>query len=591
MDRLNYMDIAKSLIQKHAAGELAAGYKLVGVHPYHDANGKLLHLRVRLKHPISLQKWIRPFYLDKTSSEFLMREPKYPNGKPLYRLPEILSDKINDIWFVEGETCVEAAEKIGLLATTVGSESNIHTADLHPLQNRRIIIWPDNDVTGMRYAEEAIKKLLVLEAKIYQVDIQKLELKPKDDIVNWLNNNPAAGKEEIEKLPLLEIVNTSNSNLNSAHAIIYRNASDIVPKPITWLWPDHFACGKYSMIAGDPGLGKSQLTAYMAAIVTTGGRWPDGTTCDKQGRVLFLSAEDDPECTMVPRLKAAGADLSKVSIVEAVSIESNHQSEKLIRHFDLISDLAELDKMISSLNDIALIIIDPISAYFGEINSHNNCDVRAVLMPISKLAEKHGIAIVCVSHLNKANAGNAVSRVSGSIAFTAASRATFAVVKDNVNPEKRLFIQVKNNLGNSQLGHVFIIEECQLENDIKISRIQWLNEQVTMTADEALSSLHSNSDEPDTLSEAKDFLLDLLKENPLAAKEIEKESKGAGFAWRTIERAKAALGIKSIKGKNGNGWDWHLAKSKDRQDCQEPQPYQHRHITNHHNVGGDGGVS
>ncbi len=100
--------------------------------------------------------------------------------------------------------------------------------------------------------------------------------------------------------------------------IVYRRCSDVIPKPILWLWPGRIARGKVSMLAGNPGLGKSQITANMAAIITTGGYWPvDRTHCDV-GNVIFISAEDDAEDTIRPRLEAAGADLSRIFFLDAV---------------------------------------------------------------------------------------------------------------------------------------------------------------------------------------------------------------------------------------------------------------------------------
>ena len=113
------------------------------------------------------------------------------------------------------------------------------------------------------------------------------------------------------------------------------------------------------------------------------------------------------------------------------------------RQFDFITDIEELDKMLANNKNVTTVIIDPLSAYLGNTNSHNNSDVRTVLTPIAKLAEKYNIAMICVSHLNKAGNGNAMSRVSGSIAFIAASRAAFIVVKDKEDADKRLFIQIK----------------------------------------------------------------------------------------------------------------------------------------------------
>ena len=88
--------------------------------------------------------------------------------------------------------------------------------------------------------------------------------------------------------------------------------SSVEKQPIKWLWPSRAALGKVTMIAGHPGLGKSQLTTFLAAQVTNGWRWPASEGRAPKGSVLMLSAEDDVADTIRPRLEAAGADVDRV---------------------------------------------------------------------------------------------------------------------------------------------------------------------------------------------------------------------------------------------------------------------------------------
>jgi RecA-family ATPase len=109
-----------------------------------------------------------------------------------------------------------------------------------------------------------------------------------------------------------------------------------------------------------------------------------------------------------------------------------------------------------------LIVIDPITAYLAGIDSHINADVRAVLAPLGQLAARHSVAVVCVSHLNKGGAasggsGDALLRVSGSLAFVAAPRAAFIVARDPENRARRLFLPAKNNLGRDGTGLAFSV--------------------------------------------------------------------------------------------------------------------------------------
>lgn len=161
---------------------------------------------------------------------------------------------------------------------------------------------------------------------------------------------------------------------DSAGRIAYRRASDIEAKPIHWLWQGRIARGKVSMLAGNPGLGKSQITASMAAVVTTGGIWPvDGSRCQR-GNVVFLSAEDDAADTIRPRLESAGADLMRVFILDAVVEAFNAEGDEIKRAFNLKTDLTRLGAMLDEIGGAAMIVIDPITAYLGEADSHKNAE-------------------------------------------------------------------------------------------------------------------------------------------------------------------------------------------------------------------------
>jgi hypothetical protein len=314
------------------------------------------------------------------------------------------------------------------------------------------------------------------------------------------------------------------------------------------------------MLAGNPGLGKSQITSSMAAVVTTGGMWPvDKNRCEI-GNVIFLSAEDDAEDTIRPRLEAAGADLSRVFILDAVVDGYRADGSEMQRGFNLKTDLVRLGKMLDEIGGAALIVIDPITAYLGETDSHKNAEIRALLSPLSDLAAKHGAAVVCVSHLNKSAGGEALMRVTGSLAFVAAARAAFIVAKDTENDLRRLFLPLKNNIGNDKSGLAFAIESAQVKSTaglIETSRIAWEPDPVTVTADEAMQP-QGDPEERSAMDDARQFLLDLLADGPVRAGTIKADANGAGFNWRTIQRAADRLNIERHKDGMRGGWTWKL---------------------------------
>ena len=262
--------------------------------------------------------------------------------------------------------------------------------------------------------------------------------------------------------------------------LISRRASEIPPEAINWLWPQRIALGKLSLIAGQPGSGKSQVATYTAAIVSSGGTWPTGEACQPSD-VLFLSAEDDPADTIRPRLEACGANLDRVHIVEAV------RDQRSERPFDLNRDIEALAAGLAMHPSVKLIDIDPISAYLGRTNSHNNAEVRATLAPLAKLAVDHRVAIVAVTHLNKSLTPDPLTRVMGSTAFIAAVRSAHLVEKDKVNPERRLLLPLKSNISQGGLGLAFRLVTHVFPSGIETSRVVWEPKPVMITASEALT--------------------------------------------------------------------------------------------------------
>src|SRR5262249_35688198 len=337
-----------------------------------------------------------------------------------------------------------------------------------------------------------------------------------------------------------------------------RGAWDIRTEPIQWLRPSRVAIGKQTMIVGEPGLGKSQLTAFMAAAVTTGGQWPCNEGQALLGSVIILSAEDDAADTIRPRLDAAGADATRVLIVSAVRSDDG----KGRRTFNLQADLDLLEQEITKARDVRLVIIDPISSYMGKTDSHKNSDVRGVLEPVGEMAARLRVAVVSVTHKSKGKGNSAINSAIGSVGFTGVARSAFLVDKDPDDQDRRLFLQIKNNIAKDPGGLAFRIGQQLLPGDIVGSSIFWDSQRVSCTADQVLAANENASDRP-AQTEAEEFLRDILRDGARPAKDVEAEAKEAGISWRTVNRAKKTLGIVAErKAESGQGlgragrWYW-----------------------------------
>lgn len=348
--------------------------------------------------------------------------------------------------------------------------------------------------------------------------------------------------------------------------------ADIQPEPIKWLWPGRIALGKLTMIAGDPGLGKSLFTITVAAIVTNGGTWPVDKTESPVGDVLILSAEDDPADTLRPRLDAAGANINRTHILKSITVldENGKPSQRM---FSLKKDIASIEKLLPTIPECRLLIIDPVTAYLDGVEGNSNSDIRGLFAPLAEVAARHNIAIVMVSHLNKSGGGKAIYRTMGSLAFTAAVRTAYVVTKDPEEAERRLVMPMKNNIAKDTTGIAYVVLEKNIPSmEGTVPYIEWEPDPVITTADEALSFQENKNEEKTETDWAVWFLEELLAGGPVPADRVYKEAKVNNISPKSVRRAQERLNIKPKKSSFSGGWVWAIPGREDTQQSEDAQP-------------------
>ena len=489
--------------------------------------------------------------------------------------PELTGDLI---YWPEGEKDASALGKVNLPAFTFGGAGDgLPENAAKFLPGRHVVILADNDERGRKHKHAEDKAALASEVGAASVRVVHFfELQPSGDVSNFfetggteaaLTQRAEAAEPWTPKGDQASPVVPAVKHNITPRALAMVRASDVELKAVEWLWPGRFALGKISLVAGEPGLGKSQLMAALAATVTTGGRWPNSERRSPRGSVVMFSAEDDASDTIVPRLHAAGADLERIQIVSAVHGGDGKTPGR--RSFNFQTDLDLLEEKMVALGDVRLVVIDPITSYLGKgVDSHKNAEVRSVLEPVAELAARYSAAFVGITHFSKGGGSSAINRFIGSIAFIAAARAAFVVTTDPDFdiPGRRLFLPVKNNLAPKDDGLSFQIEQHMIAGEICASMVEWGGDVVTKTADEILSA-GAEDDRPQR-TEAADFLRASLADGPKPSKEVEAEAKDASISWRTIKRAKKELGIlaeprpiertNSGDGPPVNRWYWSL---------------------------------
>jgi putative DNA primase/helicase len=534
---------------------------------YTDANGEPVGLVVRWNTPTG--KDVRPVSRNADGSGWIIGG--MPTPRPLYALPDLLATKPGDrVYVTEGEKAADAARAVGLLATTSAhGNKSASKADWSPVAGRDVVILPDHDEAGKKYADDVARLATAAGAKSVRV-VRLVELwagMPEGgdmaDLLEHRGGDVDPIRAEVEALADKTTATTPKPVPIDGAPVIVR-LSDVKPEPVAWLWPGRIALGKLTLIAGDPGLGKSFLTLDMAARVSRGWAWPDAPgVATTPGGVVLLSAEDGVADTIRPRLDAAGADVARIVALEAIRSVGDNGRESA-RTFDLSRDLPALESAIRSVDGCRLVVIDPVTAYLGGVDSHKNAEIRGLLAPLGAIAERHRVAMVAVTHLNKSGGGPAIYRAMGSLAFAAAARAAWAVSKDKHDPSRRLLLPIKNNIAPDTGGLAYRIEPLGVDG---CPAVAWEPDAVNVSADDALASDRDEDGGRTERDDAAGWLRDLLAHGPRPARDVERDARDAGYSIATVRRAKAAIGVVSRKPAFGGPWEWTLPA----QDAQPPK--------------------
>ncbi len=352
-------------------------------------------------------------------------------------------------------------------------------------------------------------------------------------------------------------------------------AADFPAEPVQWLWPNRIPLGSITLLAGDPGTGKSLFAIDLAARLSTGAPWPDEAGSTEQGArstsdsdstlhapcsTLILSASDQLNDTIRPRLDAAGADPARVFVLGNIT--------------NLRTDMEKLRQAIDETRDLRLLVIDPINFFVGPGDAHFQTVVRTVLEPLAALARKKKFAILAITHFRK-NDGAAIRRAAGSMGFVATARAIWTLAPDPHDPTRRELIPLKNNLTEPTPGLAFHImgkmtnDETQMTNDptfeIRHSEIRHsysaphLNWDPTPVA--VASSLAAHKPRPSTpREEAQKFLRTALADGPRSASELLDLADARGLTRRTVQRAFHDLAGCTTKRGFQAGWWWSFGE-------------------------------
>jgi hypothetical protein len=331
-------------------------------------------------------------------------------------------------------------------------------------------------------------------------------------------------------------------------------ASRITRKKVQWLWEGRIMLGGVNLLVGEGGLGKSMMCVGIAARLSREG-----------GATLIATAEDSPEFTVRPRLEAARANLDLVHFIKI----SQDGIEDGLR---IPEDVAILEKLVAE-HGARFLVIDPLVAYLpGEINSWRDQSVRLALRPLQQLAERQMCAVEALIHLNKGMSSDPLRRISGSGGFGNAARSVLLLARDPDDPDgeggtRRVLAHVKSNVAPLAPSLSYEIKSIVLPArdgfpEVETARIDGIGGS-SYSGRDLLGPAEEGEDS--AVDQACEFLreelggLEDLGNVPRRVREVKTAARDAGISERTLERAKAKLGVRSEKVGGRDGfWVWLL---------------------------------
>jgi DNA-binding transcriptional ArsR family regulator len=233
--------------------------------------------------------------------------------------------------------------------------------------------------------------------------------------------------------------------------------SKVESKPVSWLWHERIPLGMLTLYVGNPGVGKSSLSLDLAARLSRGLPFPDGSTCPF-GDTLLLAGEDVPEVTIKPRLESMGADVQRIHILLGKRDKNGYDDITLFDK-EIIKDA--IDQIKADGGDLKLLIIDPLESFLGNIDAYRNTEVRQALRGIISLAEHEQFSVLGIQHLTKKTGIDAIHRIGGSVAFSAAARTIWMFAKDPDDSGGCLFLHSKTNIGRKMPGFHYRITSAE----------------------------------------------------------------------------------------------------------------------------------
>jgi hypothetical protein len=388
----------------------------------------------------------------------------------------------------------------------------------------------DVDTIGEGGRDNALTSIAgALRRQGYSADLISTALQAVDEN----HCDPPLGTRAVRKIA------RSVERYDPADAELFGDMSAVEPRNVEFSWFPYLVRGAVNLLEGDPGTGKTYLLCTVAACFSAGIALP-GQDKARPASVLFMSAEDDPDTTLVRRLMRMGADLTRITYTTRYFRLEDEQLDWIEKHI--------VEK------GVELVILDPLVAYMqGGVDMNKANETRPFMARLAELAKRTNVTIIGLRHLTKGSKDKAIYRGLGSIDITAAARSAIMLGLHPEDEDVRVLMHIKHNL--SERGASLAYELIGGDyNRGQVPRLKWLGE--VNVRPEDLEPRPGQAGRPDDARQAaKSFLQQYLADGPRPIKDVLTAGERRSFSERTVRRAAKDLGL--LK----EGKCWRIAKT------------------------------